>query len=341
MKLYNFMPRIKFIAIFILIFTTLLVAHPAKAADSVAPKKLNIAVIPERGDLDFWHLLKKGAIKAATDDGNIKVLWINPAGYGSFKEQKKELEWCIQNKVDAVVISPVHSLRMYDSLKKVIRKGIPVIQMVSRVSNKINAGYVHSNNFKGGALAAEYLHKELSGSGSVVLGMFTKGNSPVNRRIEGFKHQLEESGSKLKIAKAIYVGKQLDKGSSKIRVAMYGNDNPHKKKKIKAVIGFNESSSEILIKTLEQLDKREGITFVAFNPDPQMVKEIQEGTISAGVAQDPYEIGRIAVTQAAMAARGQKTPTETTTKVYLITKENILQPKIQEVLGLKERSIKP
>ncbi|NDV23410.1 substrate-binding domain-containing protein [Desulfovibrio sp. JC022] len=338
MKPLNSMFRIKFIAIFILLFTTLLVANPAKAIDSTASNKLNIAVIPERGDLDFWHLLKKGAIKAATDDGNIKVLWISPAGYGSFKEQKKKLEWCIQNNVDAVVISPVHGLRMKNSLKRTIRKGIPVIQMVSRISNKIKTGYVHSDNFKGGALAAEYLHKKLNGSGAVVLGMFTKGNSPVNRRIEGFKHQLKESGSKLKVAKAIYVGKQLDKDSSKIRVAMYGNDNPSRKKKINAVIGFNESSSEILLKTLDQLNKRKGMAFVAFNPDPQMISEINQGTISAGIAQDPYEIGRIAVTQAAMAARGQKIPTETTTKVYLVTKDNLLQPKIQEVLGLTERT---
>lgn len=333
------MLRIISITIFILLFTALLTPHMAKASSLADPEQLRIAVIPERGDLDFWLLLKKGATKAATDDGNIKMLWISPAGYGSFKEQKKKLQWCIKNKVDAIVISPVHELRMKNSLKKVIRTGIPVIQMVSRVSSRAKTGYVHSNNFKGGTLAAEYLDKKLSHSGSVMLGMFTKGNSPVNRRVEGFKQYLKDSGAKLKIAKAIYVGKQAKKGASKIRVAMYGNNSHGKHKKINAVVGFNESSCEMLLSTLKQLKKRKGLAFVAFNPDPQMIDEIKEGTISAGIAQDPYEIGRIAMTQAAMAARKQKIPSETTTKVYLITKENLAQPKIQEVLGLKKRSM--
>ncbi|WP_081434584.1 substrate-binding domain-containing protein [Maridesulfovibrio salexigens] len=316
----------------------MLFAYPVSAADTSESQKTKIAVIPERGDLDFWQLLKKGAVKAATDDGNIKLYWLSPSGLGDFKEQKLEIDWCIEHKMDAIAISPVHSLRMKKFIKKAMHKGIPVIQMVSKVHGNAETGYVHSDNFKGGKLAAEFLQKEMKDSGTIVLGMFVKGNSPVNSRIEGFKAQLEDSESKLKIGKAIYVGEEHKRGSSKIRVAMYGNDNPNKKKKINAVVGFNESSSEILLKTLEELNKLKGLKFIAFNPDPDMIQGISDGKITAGVAQDPYEIGRIAVNQAAMAARGHKIPAEAITDVYLITKDNVSDPKIHEVLGLKERN---
>ncbi|WP_320175682.1 substrate-binding domain-containing protein [Maridesulfovibrio sp.] len=322
----------------ILIFSALFFAYPVSAADTSGSRKLKIAVIPERGDLDFWILLKKGVTKAATDDGNIKIYWLSPSGLGDFKEQELEVDWCIEHKVDAIVISPVHSLRMKKSINKAMHRGIPVIQMVSKVHGNANTGYVHSDNFKGGRLAAEFLQKELKDSGTIVLGMFIKGNSPVNSRIEGFKAQLKESESKLKIGKAIYVGEEHKRGSSKIRVAMYGTDNPNKKKNVNAVVGFNESSSEILFKTLKDLNKLEGLKFVAFNPDPEMIQGIMDGQITAGVAQDPYEIGRIAVNQATMAARGKEIPDETMTDVYLITKENVSDPEIQEVLGLKERN---
>ncbi len=324
--------------ILILIFATLIFAPPAKAADISGSNKLKIAVIPERGDLDFWHLLKKGAVKAATNDGNVKIYWLTPAGLGDFREQKLEIDWCINNKMDAIVISPVHSLRMKDFIIKAMRRGIPVIQMVSKVFGNQKTGYVHSENFKGGKMAAKFLQDELKDSGTVVLGLFVRGNSPVNSRLEGFKAQLKETESKLKISKAIYVGEELKKGSSQIRLAMYGNDNPNKKKTINAVVGFNESSSEILLKTLRELNKLDGLSFVAFNPDPEMIQDIKEGRIAAGVAQDPYEIGRVAVTQAAMAVRDGKIPPETIIDVHLITKENIDDLKIQEVLGLKERT---
>ncbi|WP_321403928.1 substrate-binding domain-containing protein [Maridesulfovibrio sp.] len=338
MPLFNCKKKIKISIIFLLLSAVLCISYPANAANTPNSETLSIAVIPERGDLDFWHLLKKGAIKAATDDGKIKILWVNPAGYGSFKEQKKKLKWCMQHQVDAIVISPVHVLRMAEPLEEVIDSGIPVIQMVSKISRSIKTGYVHSDNFKGGALAAEYLQKKLNNSGSVVLGLFTQGNLPVNDRVKGFKDQLDKTDSKLKIAKSIYVGKSYEKGASKIRVAMYGSSGPRKKQKINAVVGFNESSSEVLIETLQKLDKLKGLNFVAFNPDPNMITQIENDTISAGVAQDPFEIGRIAVTQAAMAARGQKIPANTKTGVYLITKDNLSQPKIQEILGLKKRT---
>ncbi|WP_415717437.1 substrate-binding domain-containing protein [Maridesulfovibrio sp.] len=338
MLFHSQMRRFIYFTIFISLFSTLLASNPANAAGADSHKNISIAVIPERGDLDFWDLLKKGVSKAATDDGKIKIFWIEPAGYGSFKEQRNKLEWCLNNNIDAVVISPVHGLRLKKALQKVVRKGIPVIQMVSK-SPISKSGYVHSDNFNGGTLAADFLQGELNGSGSVILGLFTQGNSPVNSRVEGFKKRLKMIGSKIKIANSIYVGKSLKEGASKTRIAMYGNDTPSSKTGIKAVIGFNESSSEILLHTLSQMNKLDGIKFVAFNPDPQMIKGIKSGKIAAAIAQDPYEIGRLAVTQAVMAARGHKIPSNTKTNVYLITKDNLDNPKIQEILGLKKRTL--
>ncbi|WP_419783634.1 substrate-binding domain-containing protein [Maridesulfovibrio sp.] len=338
MLFHDHMRKFRFLTILIFLFATLIMTSPANASGLDPHKILSIAVIPERADLDFWMLLKKGALKASTDDGKIKVLWINTAGHGSFKEQKKQLEWCLNNQIDAIVISPVHGRRMKKALQKVVNRGIPVIQMVAK-SPISKSGFIHSDNFKGGALAADFLQKELGGSGSVVLGLFTQGNYPVNRRIEGFKEQLKNIDSKIKIAKSIYVGKSLQKGASRTRVAMYGNDTPSSKSNINAVIGLNESSSEILLHTLDHMKKLDGLKFIAYNPDPHMIEDIKNGKIAAAVAQDPYEIGRLAVTQAAMAARGHKIPSETKTDVYLITKENLNNPKNQEILGLKERTL--
>ncbi|CCO24917.1 substrate-binding domain-containing protein [Maridesulfovibrio hydrothermalis] len=339
MNVRNFKLKTEFVAVIFLLFAALMIPCSAGAADLGASKKLSIAVIPERADLDFWKLLKKGAESAALSDENIKMLWIAPAGLGCFKEQQKQIEWCIKNNVDAIVVSPVHRHKMEQSLRKALQKGIPVIQMVSNTFKDLKGGNIYSNNFEGGVLAANYLDKKMNGSGNVILGLFKKGNSPVKQRVEGFKEQLKKLNSNLKVVKAVYVGGHPKKGSSKIRIAMWSSGKDlNSTPKIKAVVGMNESSSEILIETLKNIKRIKGLTFVAFNPDSTMVQLIQDEVISAGVAQDPYRIGRLAVTQAAMAARGQKVPSETVTEVYLITKENLSDPKIQEILGLKDRT---
>ncbi|WP_170830324.1 substrate-binding domain-containing protein [Maridesulfovibrio ferrireducens] len=311
-----------------------------RVADAVAPKKLSIAVIPERGDLDFWKLLKKGAESTANEDSGIELLWIAPAGFGSFKEQESKVDWCINNNVDAIVISPIRKFKMQKSLDKVLRAGIPIIQMVSETFNGAKIGSIHSDNFKGGMLAAEYLDKKLEGSGKVGLGLFKRGNNPVHMRVKGFKMQLQNSGSKLKISKSMYIGGDSEIALAKIRATMWSDGMDSKKNpKLDAVVGLNESSSEVIFELFEKMGKRKDLAFVVFNPDPEMIQKIEEGYILAGIAQDPYKIGRIAVAQAAMAARGKKIPLETVTEVYLVTKENLSQPKIQKILGLKERNL--
>lgn len=338
MRMRKYIFRIEFLFVLFLVVSVLFSPVPASAEGEVVSKKLSIAVIPERDDLDFWKLLRKGAESVAAEDDKVEVLWIAQEGFGSFKEQQRMVDWCIKNKVDAIVISPVHERKMRQPLKKARRKGIPVIQMVSKASIGANNGYIHSNNFEGGVLAANYLNKKLKGSGNVILGMFKRGNSPVNSRVEGFKKQLESSDSRLKITKSIYVGGRPDKDESKVRVALWGSgDDLSKVSKINAIVGMNESSCEVLLATLEKMKIPKEFIFVAFNPDPDIVQMIKDGSISAGVAQDPYRIGRIAVTQAARVARGKEIPPETVTKVYLITKENLSQVKIQKVLGLKGR----
>jgi ribose transport system substrate-binding protein len=340
MILYSDSALNKFLIIAFLLLSILCIPQQTKASNCIVTQKFRIAVIPERGDLDFWKLLKKGATQAAIDNGNVKILWIAPNIEDNLKEQQRKIEWCIENHVDAIVISPIHSLKMKTSINNALKEGIPVIQMVSGISFGKNSGYVHSNNFQGGILAAKYLNEKLDGKGSVVLGMFERGNSPVLSRIKGFKHQLDKSGSQIKIAKSFYLDENEKRNKSKIHIAMWRGKLNHKKNvKTDAVIGMNESSCETLLKNLKEMDMMKGITFVAFNPDPNMVKDIQQGIISAGIAQDPYKIGKIAIDQAVMAAKGKSIPPETTTEVHLITKENLQQPEIREVLGLKERNI--
>ncbi|WP_320172292.1 substrate-binding domain-containing protein [Maridesulfovibrio sp.] len=329
------MSKNKFICLVFIFLAVFCVSGTASQADAGAPKKLSIAVIPERDDLDFWKLLRKGAESVENEDSDVDVIWVPQPGFGSIDEQQEKVDWCIENKVDAIVISPVRGRKMRQSLSKALLKGIPVVQMVSRALNSPNCAYVHSNNYMGGVVAAKYLNHTLNGSGQVLLGLFNRGNSPVNVRVEGFKKQLKDSGSKLKIMRSIYVGGNPEKGASKIRAAIWGSSiESTGKSKIAAIVGMNESSCEVLLKTLGDMGMDEGITFVAFNPDPEMVGKIKDGSISAGVAQDPYRIGRIAVTQAAKVARGGKVLPETMTDVYLITRENLSQPDIQKILGL-------
>lgn len=335
MNICKSLKKSNFCFLSILLLIVFMMPGHVKAADSSG--RLSIAVIPERADLDFWKLLRKGVASAALADGSVKVFWLSPQGLGSYKEQVRQLEWCTENNVDAVIISPVHAIKMKKYLGSVMNNGIPVIQMVSGISYGKTTGFVHSNNFEGGVLAAKYLEQKENGAGSVVLGLFERGNYPVNRRVDGFKFQLKRSGSKLKIAKSIYVGEERDKGASKIRIAMWAEGVSSKRKKLKAVVGMNESSSETLLATLKKMKKIQGLYFVAFNPDPDMIHDIRDGVVSAAVAQDPYEIGRVALNQAVMAARGQEIPSEVVVPVYLVTKDNLSQTGIQEVLGLKER----
>jgi ribose transport system substrate-binding protein len=77
------------------------------------------------------------------------------------------------------------------------------------------------------------------------------------------------------------------------------------------------------------------INLVGFDWDDQLVKFLQDGTIAALVAQDPFRMGYDRVKTVLAASKGEQVPAHIDTGVILITKANLSSTRSQEFLHPK------
>lgn len=140
-------------------------ATNAKSAygDVVAKENYNFQVIVKSMSSDFWRAAQKGAEDEGEAMGvNVKV--IGPSSNTDIADQVQMLNNAINSKPDGIALAASDSEAVMDSLQMALDAGIPVICFNSGVP-EAPEGSVYAtastNNYNGGATAAENMYKQL------------------------------------------------------------------------------------------------------------------------------------------------------------------------------------
>lgn len=74
------------------------------------------------------------------------------------------------------------------------------------------------------------------------------------------------------------------------------------------------------------------VKVVAFDADPDEIKGIEDGSITALIVQNPYKMGEEGVKNVLALMKGETVEKRIDTGVTIVTKENINDPEVQKVL---------
>lgn len=214
----------------------------------------------------------------------------------------------INGGISALVISPQEPSALVATEAAAHRAGIPVI--VGDVGAAGNYdGFVLSDNYHGGELAAQFVEKALAGHqgvqeiGVISLNPTTSVNGP---RTDGFTQTLAKNPN-MKVVANISGHQTLEGGFKAAQAILAANP------KIAAIYCENDSMAAGAEQAIEQAGGRNPLTnpvLVGFNGDPIALKLMQAGKLAADVAQNPYEQGVVAVDMAWAYLEG-KTPSFT------------------------------
>jgi ribose transport system substrate-binding protein len=232
----------------------------------------------------------------------------------------------IHNGISALIISPQEPTALASTETAAHAAKIPlVIGDIGAAGNY--DGFVLSDNYKGGQLAANYVSKALAGKSGVqqvaVISLLptTSVNGP---RTNGFTQTLAKD-PKVKVVANIS-GKQTLQGGFAATQAIL-SAHP----KIAAIYSENDSMAAGAAQALQQAGKNplNNPVLVGFNGDPIALKLMQQHKLAADVAQNPYQQGITAV-DIAWADLNGKTPaftspsTKTTSvPVQLVTQQTL------------------
>ncbi|KOV94436.1 transporter [Streptomyces sp. NRRL B-3648] len=230
-------------------------------------------------------------------------------------QQANQLQNFTGSKLDGIIVNPVDSDAAGNSVTAAGKAGIPVVA-VDRGVNKASVDtLVASDNVAGGELAAKTLAEKLGGRGRIVVLQGQAGTSAARERAAGFARGLRAYPG-IRVLAQQPADFDRTKGLDVMSNLLQAHPD------VQGVIAANDEMALGAVKALGSKAGR-SVQVVGFDGTPDGLKAVEGGTLYASVAQQPSQLGRIAVDNALKAIRGEKVEPTVKVPVKVVTKDDV------------------
>ncbi|MER7049185.1 ABC transporter permease/substrate-binding protein [Streptomyces jumonjinensis] len=219
--------------------------------------------------------------------------------------------------VRSMIVNPVDSDAAAPAVRDANKADIPVIAADRGVSGAATATLVASDNVAGGRQAAKTLAEKLGGSGRIAVLQGTAGTSASRERGRGFAEGIAEYPG-IEVVASQPADFDRAKGLDVMTNMLQADPG---------ITGVFAENDEMALGAVKALGSRAGspVAVVGFDGTPDGLQAVEAGTLYASVAQQPRELGRIAVRNAVAAARGEKAADLVKVPVKVVTAENVAE----------------
>jgi ribose transport system substrate-binding protein len=304
---------------------------PASAETAAAPKAgepaRKIAVIPKGTTHEFWKSVHAGANKAGKELG-VEILWKGPVREDDRDEQVKVVENFVASGVSAIVLAPLDDTALAPAAEEATREGIPVVIIDSDLKWEKRVSFVATDNYKGGAVAAERLGELLSGKGKVIVLRYQEGSASTMNREAGFIETLQKRFPGIELVSSNQYGGATTESAYKTSENLLATFA-----QVDGVFCPNESTTFGMLRALQDGKRAGKVKFVGFDSSDKLVKALADGELHGLVLQSPLRMGELGVRAAVDKLGGKAVQPRIDTGVQLATRENMNEPAIKELLS--------
>jgi ribose transport system substrate-binding protein len=297
----------------------------------LAAAPLDIAVIPKGTSHEFWKSIHAGAMKAQQEleakGQPIKVIWKGPLREDDREQQIQVVENFISQRVDGIVLAPLDNRALVAPVERAVRGRVPVVIIDSGLKSDLPASYVATDNYKGGQLGAKHLAKILGGKGNVILLRYQVGSASTEEREAGFMDEIKKHKDIKVISSDQYTGATRDLAykAAQNLFNRYG-------KEANGIFAPCEPVTIGVLMALKDLGKADSIKLVGFDAGSQSVEGMKNGTVHGLVVQNPVKMGYLGVMTMVDHINKKPVPRKIDTGVQVVTRENMNEPEINELL---------
>ncbi len=252
-------------------------------------KKLRVLFITKSATSNYHKLVAQGAMDQAKQE-DIALDVVAPAAESDYDIQKQYIIDAIKTaKYQAVMLAPNHSKNLLEEINALCDAHIKVIIIdtpIDKVTSspiKCDCGYVGTNNFLGGQLAAKYIKTRINGGNIVVIRGIHSHNTSIDRE-NGFVDEISKD-KKFKII-AQLPGRWLYNESNKVYSKILKENI-----KVDAVFAYSDPMALGVAAHYKSSKKRPII--VGYNGDLDAQQAILKDKMDASVTQTPETMGRV------------------------------------------------
>lgn len=257
----------------------------------------------------FFVSMKDGVEEAAQKQG-MDVVVVDAQNDAA--KQINDVEDLIQQGVDVLLINPTDSSGISTAVQSANSIGIPVITLDRSAEKGDVATLVSSDNEKGGEMAGSYIVEQLGEGAKVAELEGVPGASATRERGAGFHNIADE---KLDVVAKQTANFDRTEGLNTMENLLQGNPD------IEAVFAHNDEMALGAFQAIQSSGKE--ILVVGFDGNEDAINSIKDGNLSATVAQQPEQIGKLAVQAGANVLQGEEVESTIPVPLKLVTKEEI------------------
>lgn len=303
-------------------------------AAMVRAQSYEIAVIPKGTTHEFWKSIHAGALAAATElhaEGvTVNVIWKGPLREDDREQQVQVVENFTGRRVNGIVLAPLDARALVAPTEEAVRAGIPVVIIDSGLKSNAPVSTVSTDNYKGGVIGARRLGELLGGKGKVILLRVLAGSTSTEQREAGFLDTLAKEFPGLQILSSDqHAGATRDTAyrTSQNLLNRFGRE-------VTGIFAPNESSATGMLLAMRDAGLTDGkVKLVGFDTGAQTVAALKSGDLQGLVVQNPFRMGYLGVKTVVAALRGKAVEREIDTGCALVTRENMSEPAMADLLN--------
>ena len=292
---------------------------------------LNIALINPVDGIPFSTTLGCGA-KAAGKEFNVNVS-TQGSPTGSVDTQVQLLNGVMQRKPDGLVLAPDDATALIPTVQQIISGGTPVVTVDLSLSQPIDLQNLRPDTLALGASAADQMATILGSKGGKVLVLgWAPGIVANQQRADGFINQIKLKYPQIQLLPEQFIGVDQNKAAQATAATLQAHPDLAG---IYTTHGIGAAGAAAAVLNANLKGK---VHIVAFDADPQEVRDLNDGVYDALVAQPPYQEGYQAVKLLAQVLRKEVDPKAVQHQMYLpgviVTRDNVSSSGVQPFLYL-------
>lgn len=258
----------------------------APRARTGPPPKL---VLVTGGSGPYWQAMVSGAEQAAKDQGaELQVMM--PEGEENVAQQTELITKINAKEIDGLAVSPLDAdkqTRLIDHFGK--HALVVTVDSDAPFSQRLN--YVGAANKAAGSDIGHVLQETLPEGGKVLVLMANTTKQNVVDRLAGLESVIGEQNPDSKFRIIDYV---IDEGDSqRCKTQLIQSLDAHQD--ISVIVALNGYQGEIVADVLNEKGLNGKVTVVSFDVNERILDALQNGTITATIAQDSYQYGYEAI----------------------------------------------
>lgn len=281
-----------------------------------------IALVVKTLNNPFFIDMQKGAQEAA-EALQVNLIVQAPEREIDVEKQMQIIENLIQRKVDAICVVPSGSKEIVPGIVKANRADIPVLAIDTRVDAEALqqarghvVSYIGSDNFAGGKIAGEFLQERLGGKGTVAILEGIPGHETGDERLRGF-HAVIDRNPAIVVVASQTANWERDQGFNVFQNIIQSHPE------VDALFACNDMMALGAIEAIAAAGKTGEIAVVGFDAVRDARDAIADGRMDGSVAQNPLQMGKLALEYAHRLISGEAIPEYVPVEIELIKRDNL------------------